>query len=241
METKNFSKIAVLSALAMGLVPLQASAVPTYCSADAPVTSNSDGLQTSDLTFNGTNSNDCYGVVTSSNESLALINALTWGNSWTLLDKTDTGGGLTVGGLNFVLTADATTPNGDWLLTVTDTNLGSPQNLPVTMDLVFALKAANSWAAYLFTGVLVDGSDGGTYHIAFNGPGGQTAGFSHMSLYGQFTGSTSSSTSSTSSSSTTSGQTSGTIPEPGMVSLLGIGLLGQAWLLRQRRRRLQQQ
>lgn len=33
----------------------------------------------------------------------------------------------------------------------------------------------------------------------------------------------------------------GTVPEPGMVSLLGIGLLGQAWLLRQRRRRQQGQ
>jgi hypothetical protein len=45
----------------------------------------------------------------------------------------------------------------------------------------------------------------------------------------------------TSGGSTTSGQTSsGTIPEPGMVGLLGIGLLGQALILRQRRRRQQQ-
>ena len=43
------------------------------------------------------------------------------------------------------------------------------------------------------------------------------------------------------SSSSTSGQTStgGQIPEPGVLGLLGIGLLGQALLLRQRRRRLQ--
>lgn len=33
----------------------------------------------------------------------------------------------------------------------------------------------------------------------------------------------------------------GTVPEPGMLSLLGIGLLGQALLMRQRRRRQQEQ
>lgn len=44
-----------------------------------------------------------------------------------------------------------------------------------------------------------------------------------------------------STSSSTSGQTStgGQIPEPGVLALLGAGLLGQAYLLRQRRRRLQ--
>lgn len=43
-------------------------------------------------------------------------------------------------------------------------------------------------------------------------------------------------TSTSSSSSGTSGQT---IPEPGVLALLGIGLVGQALLMRQRRRRLQ--
>lgn len=54
-------------------------------------------------------------------------------------------------------------------------------------------------------------------------------------------GTTTSTSSSTTTSSTTSGQTSNgtTVPEPGMLSLLGIGLLGQALLLRQRRRRLE--
>jgi PEP-CTERM motif len=52
-------------------------------------------------------------------------------------------------------------------------------------------------------------------------------------------GQTSGSTGTTTSSSTSGGASSGTIPEPGMISLLGIGLLGQALLLR--RRRLSQQ
>src|SRR5690242_17321887 len=124
MKTKQHSKSIILStlALAMGLVSLQAVAAPTYCSDAAPVTSNADGLQTSDLKFNGINSNDCYGVV-SGNENLAAINALKWdvnpnpADDWLLLDKTDTVGGLTIQGLNFVLTSDTSKPNGSWLLT----------------------------------------------------------------------------------------------------------------------------
>lgn len=55
-------------------------------------------------------------------------------------------------------------------------------------------------------------------------------------------GGTTTSTSGGTTTSTSGGTTTssnGNVPEPGMVSLLGIGLLGQAFLLRQRRRRLQ--
>lgn len=202
----------------MGFVSVQASAAPTYCSDGAPLTLNSDGLQTSDFKFNGVNSTDCYGVVRG-NESLADISALNWdvnpdpADDWLLLDKTDTFGGLTIHGLNFALTSDVTKPGGTWLLIVTDTNAGAPQNLPLTMDLVFALKASDSYAAYLFENVTVDGNDAGTYHIAFNNNGGQVAGFSHMSLYGRF-------------ADNGGGGGGGSVPEPASLLLMGAGLVG---------------
>jgi hypothetical protein len=46
-------------------------------------------------------------------------------------------------------------------------------------------------------------------------------------------------TSTSSSSGGSSGTSGQTIPEPGVLALLGIGLVGQALLMRQRRRRLQ--
>jgi hypothetical protein len=62
---------------------------------------------------------------------------------------------------------------------------------------------------------------------------------SSSSTSGQTSGSTSGQTSG-STSGQTSGSTSGnTVPEPGVLALLGIGLLGQAVLLRQRRSRQQ--
>lgn len=138
---------------------------------------------TSDLKFNNSNSTDCYGLV-DTNDSLARINALNWGSNRTLLDKTDDiGSGSIFQSLSFTLTSDVSKPNGNWVLAVSDAAGGL--NLPTYMDLVFALKAADYYAAYLFTGMLVDGSDSGTYHISWNNNGGQIAGFSHMSLYGR--------------------------------------------------------
>lgn len=86
-------------------------------------------------------------------------------------------------------------------------------NLPTNMDLVFALKAADFYAAYLVTGVLVDGMDSGTYHIPWNNKRGQIAGFSHMSFYGR-------------AGSNGGGTPPLSVPEPGVVLLLGAGLVG---------------
>lgn len=212
INLKSFHLSTAVLVMTLGLGAQQAMAAPTYCSDSTPTTSNSPNTQkTSDLTFNGTNATDCYGLV-NTNESLALINALDWGSNWTLLDKTDTiGSGSVFQSLSFTLTSDVSKPDGNWVLMVSDAAGGL--NLPTNMDLVFALKAADFYAAYLFTSVLVDGTDSGTYHISWNNGGGQIAGFSHMSLYGR-------------AGSNGGGTPPLSIPEPGVVLLLGAGLVG---------------
>lgn len=210
INLKSFQLSAAVLLMTLGLGVQQAMAAPTYCSASTPTTSNSPNTQaTSDLKFNGTNATDCYGLV-DTNESLVLINALNWGSNWTLLDKTDETGSV-FQSLSFTLTSDTSKPDGNWALMVSDAAGGL--NLPTNMDLVFALKAADFYAAYLFTGVLVDGTDSGTYHISWNNKGGQIAGFSHMSLYGRV-------------GSNGGGTPPLSVPEPGVVLLLGAGLVG---------------
>ena len=212
INLKSFQLSAAVLVMTLGLGAQQAMAAPTYCSASTPITSNSPNTQTtSDLTFNGTNATDCYGLV-DTNDSLARINALNWGSNWTLLDKTDDiGSGSVFQSLSFTLTSDTSKPDGNWVLMVSDA--AGALNLPTNMDLVFALKASSFYAAYLFTGVLVDGSDSGTYHISWNNNGGQIAGFSHMSLYGR-------------AGSNGGGTPPRGVPEPGVVLLLGAGLVG---------------
>lgn len=199
-------------AMILGLGVQQALAAPTYCSADSPTTTNSPNTQsTSDLTFNGANATDCYGLV-DANDSLSAINGLNWGNDWTLLDKTDAVGAV-FQSLTFTLTSvvtNASLGNGSWLLTVSDAAGGL--NLPLYMDLVFALKAANSYSAYFFDGVLIDGSDAGTYHVSWTNKNGAFHALSHMSLYGR---------------ADADGRVPPSqIPEPGVLLLLGAGLMG---------------
>ncbi len=213
IKIKSFQLSAAVVVITLGFGAQQAMAAPTYCSASTPTTSNgpNNSQATSDLKFNNSNSTDCYGLV-NTNDSLARINALNWGSNWSLLDKTDTSGpGSVFQSLSFTLTSDTSKPDGNWVLAVSDAAGGL--NLPTYMDLVFALKASDYYAAYLFTGMLVDGSDSGTYHISWNNNGGQIAGFSHMSLYGR-------------AGSNGGGTPPLSIPEPGVILLLGAGLVG---------------
>lgn len=212
INLKSFQLSAAAVVVALGIGAQQAMAAPTYCSALAPTTSNgpNNNQATSDLTFNGTNATDCYGL-DDINDNLARINALNWGSDWVLLDKTDEVG-LAFQSLTFTLTSETSQSGGSWLLKVGDAASGL--NLPLYMDLVFALKAADYYSAYFFDGVLVDGSDAGTFHISWNTRNGNSvAGFSHMSLYGR-------------AGSNGDGTPPLSIPEPGVVLLLGAGLVG---------------
>ena len=150
---------------------------------------NPDGMSTSDVTYNGINSDDCYGVVLGT-DSTALINSTLnlWGAStdaWSFLAKDDTPGGTGNGtgaflGINFSLTTTAGT-SGNWTLTGSDTNV--PTILPTFLDFIVVLKASDRFGAWLLDDVKFDGSDGGTWKINFLNNAGNIPDLSHLSLY----------------------------------------------------------
>lgn len=166
-------------------VPL-ASAVPTFCSGGG---GNTDGLLRSDMTYNGGDATDCYGIV-DGNDSTGTINAIggLWGTGWDVLIRDTAPGGAADGtgtfqGISFTLTAEAGT-SGNWTLTGTDTNGGSPLNLPTALDFVGVIKAGPNYGAYWFDNVSFDGSGGGRYVVRFGfNPQGIPPALSHLSLY----------------------------------------------------------
>lgn len=202
------TKIYVATVL-MVLFAGTAQAIPTYCS---PNLTNGGALSVSDMTYNGVNADDCYGIV-AGNDSQAAINALNlnWGTDWTLLAKDDNPGNALNGtgsfmGIDFTLSASAGT-TGNWLLTSTG-------NVPAALDLVGVLKGSNKYALYLFDDVAFDGSDSGTWKMTF-GNGNQTANLSHFSMYAR--------------------QGNNVVPEPATALLMGAGLVGLLGISRRKR------
>lgn len=156
-----------------------------YCS----TATATEEISVGDIKFNGISANDCYGV-TSGNitgsgtyAGAPVLNALNWGPSWTYLDATDANSA-TFNGLTFTVTA-STGASGTWTLTGTDTNGSNPLNFPASLDLVVALKGGNEYAVWAFDNVVVDGSDSGTFDIAFTNNGGKSPALSHMIVFGR--------------------------------------------------------
>lgn len=221
------SRLSLACALAVLAMNAQAASL---CSSHMP-SAHPDGISVSDMTFAGGNADDCYGVVAGNDNGDNVWNS----TGWTLLAKDDTPGSDVFGtvlGITFTLdaTPEGGAPSGNWTLSWAQT--GTP-GYDVTMDVVGVLKAGSEFASYLFEDLTftADDTGSGTWAINYTNNGGNIADLSHLSLYYK-------NASHSSSSSGGGGGSSGSqIPEPGMLGLVGIGLLAQAVLLRQRRRR----
>ena len=155
----------------------QPAAASSYCSGGG----NPDGLSLSDMSFNGMQASDCYGVVMG-NDKLSAINSLAWGGDWTFLGKDENASPSTFMAVEFSLDTSGG-KSGTWSLLGTDLDSASLLNLPMELDLVAVLKASNRYAAYFFNDIVLDGTDGGTWSIAFQNHGGQTPDLGHLSFY----------------------------------------------------------
>lgn len=221
--------------LKMAMLALSLVASASYGTAYA--SSCGTGLDTTNVTFEGSASTDCKGPF-SGNNSQENINTFDGGSL--LFGGTNWGGELkddgapgtlnNVLGFNWTLSAGGD-PNGGtsgiWTLTLTDANTNDLITLPIFVDFLVVLKGSTSWAGYLFDDQqITKTSNQGTFQIVFyTTPGGngqpQIPGLSHMSLYLR--------------------EGSGDdlpperIPEPSAVALLGVGLLGMGMARKGRR------
>lgn len=174
----NFKTLAAAIALtgASGLASAASYCVP------GP---NADGLDVSDITLNGLDASDCYGVV-DGNDDLTEINNLNWGDFDIAVKDDNPGSGTngtgTLQGLEITLAADAG-GSGNWSLTIVDTNGATPLNLPAFLDIVAVVKGSTKYAAYFFDDIEVDGSNDGTFSIQFTNRGGNTPDLSHLTAY----------------------------------------------------------
>ena len=141
------------------------------------------GLDTTNVTFRLSPSDDCAGVFSGNVNDVGDFNTASaggpaggvFGGGWDV--TLDEGGSVTIDGVTFGLTADTNTTEGSWLLT-----FEAASATTIVQDLAVALKASNAWAVYLFDNesFTTTGSGEGTFKISFENNGGQIPDLSHM-------------------------------------------------------------
>jgi hypothetical protein len=194
-----------------------AQAAATYCSS----ATGAAPLATTDVTFNTVKANDCFGVVDLQNQDPSTIkdyannNGLWTPDPWTFItrddNKTGNSGVGTLGGYSFTISADNSSngnPPSTWYLTVT----GSP--MPFTMDFIVYLHAGSNSAYYFFDDRQINTSNSGTFTIAFTNNGGENPALSGLTILARDIGNT--------------------VPEPSILGLLGLGLVGLAFSRRRK-------
>lgn len=202
-----------MAGLALASLPALASANAVLCSTHP----GANGLKASDVTFDGSAADDCWGVGSSGGES-----SNPWASGvWTQLvvDNTPGDGNAATGqaaGVDFTLSA-TDSGTGTWSLGWKDTG---PVNLPFTMDLVVLLSTSSGYASYLFDNQLfqMDGSGAGAFALTFT-----TAPLGYFAIYQANV------------TPITTVRTNA-VPEPAALALVGVGLLAAAAFRRRRQR-----
>lgn len=219
MNQEKFNWILGVASFAamLGMVsPAQASSTPISSS---PSYCPGADIGVGDVTYGSSDANACYGVVSGNINGAPDINGLnlTWGNTWSYLDDSDSSGG-PYQGIQFTvtaMTAATETNEGTWKLTGVDKNGPTPLNLPFTLDLAVALKGGDRYALWYFDNVIFAGNVNGTWEIEFKNKGGEHPDLSHIMVFG-------------------SDAHGIVVPVPAAAWLLGSGLLGLAGLARRK-------
>lgn len=209
---------ALLLAGAFALYGAPASAAPVFCSAPG---AHPDGLATSQMTYDTQNAADCWGTETSAGPGGINLNDQTnvdalvgaeWGTGWQHLIQGDVGGGESgsFGGYTFNL---SWTQDNEWLLSAS----GSP--LPASFDFVAGLAGGSTWALWHFPSIEVaEDPTSGTWEIVWTAGQGASQSIpdlSHLTLFIR--------------------EGSVAVPQPAVLALMGLGLLGMAAVRRRRR------